>query len=605
MRDLKTSRGMLAIGLACAPLAAFAHGNAAAPSPGWTFDAWVVAPLLISLAWFVIGFARLRARSVRTGSKQAVWFLLGWAVLAGALVSPLHAAGERSFAAHMVEHELLMLIAAPLLVLSRPLGIALWAMPQRWRFRLGEAGLNRGWQRVWGTITAPVVATLLQAVALWGWHAPPAFDLALASPGWHVTQHLCFLVTALLFWWAVLRAHRANVGMAVGCLFFTAVVSGALGALMALSTSPWYVGYARLGLDAYGLNPVEDQQLAGLLMWVPGGLVHAAAGVALLARGLNPRVVAFVALIAVAPAVRAETVYVSDEEANVVHVIQAPDWRVQANIAVGARPRGIAIDRAGKRLYVAVSNDDRIDVIDLATRKVVAHIPSGPDPERFALSPDEKTIYIANEDDALVSFVDIATGKLLAEVPVGAEPEGVAVSPDGRWVVCTSETASLVHFIDAKTREVVDNIPVGTRPRDAVFSTDGRWLWVSSEARATVAVFDMRTRRIVRTIDFDRDARAPDTVQAVGIALTDDGARAYVALGRGDHVAEIDARTGQILRYHPVGHRNWGIDLSRDATRVYAASGLSGDVTVIDTATHRTIATIHTGGKPWGVAVGP
>jgi PQQ-dependent catabolism-associated beta-propeller protein len=561
--------------------------------------------LLVSLVWFSIGFARLRARSVRTGVRQAVWFGLGWVVLAGALTSPLHAAGERSFAAHMVEHELLMLIAAPLLVVSRPLGIALWALPQRWRLRLGEAGLNPPWQRFWQTITAPVVATLLQAVALWGWHAPPAFDLALASPGWHVAQHLSFLVTALLFWWAVLRAHRANVGLAVGCLFFTAIVSGALGALMALSTSPWYVGYARLGLDAFGLDPVQDQQLAGLLMWVPGGLVHAAAGVALLARGLSPRVVAFIALIAMTPAARAETVYVSDEASNVVHVIQAPKWRVEADIAVGARPRGIAIDRAGKRLFVAASDDNRIDVVDLATREVIAHIPSGPDPERFALSRDEKTIYISNEDDALVSFVDIATGRLLAEVPVGAEPEGVAASPDGRWVVCTSESASLVHFIDARTHDVVDNIPVGTRPRDAVFSTDGRWLWVSSEARATVAVFDMHTRRIVRTIDFDRDARAPDTVQAVGIVVSGDGTHAYVALGRGDHVAEIDARTGQVLRYYPVGHRNWGIDLSRDASRVYAASGLSGEVTVIDAKAHRTLATIRTGGKPWGVAVGP
>lgn len=591
--------------LALLPLHALAHGVAASPGAGWTFDAWILVPLLVSLLWFGIGFARLRARSVRTGSKQAVLFGLGWLVLGGALVSPLHAAGERSFAAHMVEHELLMLIAAPLLVMSRPLGMALWALPQRWRLRLGEAGLNPRWQRCWQTITAPVGATLLQAVALWGWHAPPAFDLALASPGWHVAQHLSFLVTALLFWWAVLRAHRANVGMAVGCLFFTAIVSGALGALMALSTSPWYVGYAKLDLDAFGLNPAEDQQLAGLLMWVPGGLVHAAAGVALLARGLNAGVVAVLGLAAIAPAARAETVYVSDEEANVVHVIQAPSWRVQARIAVGKRPRGIAIDQAGKRLYVAVSDDDRIDVVDVKARKVVGHVASGPDPERFALSPDEKTIYIANEDDALVSFVDVATSKLLAEVPVGAEPEGIAASPDGQWVVCTSETASLVHFIDARTHEVVDNIPVGTRPRDAVFSRDGRWLWVSSEARANVAVFDMRTSRIVRTIDFDRDSRAPDTVQAVGIALTDDGTRAYVALGRGDQVAEIDARTGQILRYYPVGHRNWGVGLSPDATRVYAASGLSGDVTVIDAATRRTMATIRTGGKPWGVAVGP
>jgi YVTN family beta-propeller protein len=162
-----------------------------------------------------------------------------------------------------------------------------------------------------------------------------------------------------------------------------------------------------------------------------------------------------------------------------------------------------------------------------------------------------------------------------------------------------------VHFIDAKTHLLMDSIPVGTRPRDAVFSADGRWLWVSSEARATVAVFDMHTRHIVRTIDFDRDDRAPDTVQAVGIALSPDGHSAYIALGRGNQVAEVDAANGVIRRYYSAGSRNWGIALSRDAKLGYAANGLSGDVTVLDLAAHRTLTTIHTGGKPWGVAVGP
>jgi cytochrome c oxidase assembly factor CtaG len=214
-----------------------------------------------------------------------MYFLAGWLVLAGALVTPLHAAGERSFAAHMFEHELLMLAAAPLLVLSRPVGIALWALPHRVRLALAGVGHHVG--GAWRTLTAPVTATLLQAAALWLWHAPRLFDLALADPGWHIVQHLSFLVTALLFWWAVLHGRgERRAGVAIGCLFFTAMVSGALGALMAFSSSPWYAGYAANGLDAFGLTPAEDQQLAGLLMWIPGGLVHAVAGLALLARNL-------------------------------------------------------------------------------------------------------------------------------------------------------------------------------------------------------------------------------------------------------------------------------------------------------------------------------
>jgi len=302
-------------------------------------------------------------------------------------------------------------------------------------------------------------------------------------------------------------------------------------------------------------------------------------------------------------AAHAETAYVSDEQANVIHVIRAPAWTQVERIPVGRRPRGIALSRDGRKLYVAASNDNRIDVVDLATRKVVDTLPSGPDPERFALSPDGRWLYVANENDSLVSFVDITAKKIVREVEVGAEPEGIAVSPDGHWVVCTSETASLVHVIDARSGELVDSIQVGTRPRDAMFSADGRQLWVSSETRATVAVFAMPERRLLHTIDFDRDDGAPATVQAVGMALSP--TRAFIALGRGNAVAEVDPKTFAIRRYFPVGNRNWGIALDARAQRLYAANGLSGDVTVIDLASNRTARTLHTGGKPWGVVVAP
>ena len=128
------------------------------------------------------------------------------------------------------------------------------------------------------------------------------------------------------------------------------------------------------------------------------------------------------------------------------------------------------------------------------------------------------------------------------ETAVGAEPEGMAVSPDGRWVICTSESASLVHFIDAASGKLVDSLLVGTRPRDARFTTDGRQLWVSSETRATVAVFDAATRRLIHTIDFEKE-NPPPNVQAVGMVMTRAGDRVFIALGRGNHVAEIDART--------------------------------------------------------------
>lgn len=284
----------LAWALALAAPVASAHvRDEGAAGIGWTLDAWVVVPLLLAAAWFLAGQLRLRGRSLRpqVHRRQALLFWSGWAIMAGALVSPLHAAGERSFAAHMLEHELLMLVAAPLLVLARPVGVALWALPQGWRQR--AAGLRRdGWFRhPWQVLADPLVATALQIVALWAWHAPVLFDLALAESGWHIAQHVSFVATALLFWNAVLDARllRARTAVAVACLFVTAIVSGALGALMALSSSPWYEGYVALGMTPFGLSPAEDQQLAGLLMWVPGGLVHVLAALMLLARWLRER----------------------------------------------------------------------------------------------------------------------------------------------------------------------------------------------------------------------------------------------------------------------------------------------------------------------------
>lgn len=264
---------------AWAPSAAAHDAGPAGAPPQWTWDPWIVVPLALALILFASGWLRLRARSARATSRldrQAWLFGLGWLVLAGAVLSPLHELGERSFAAHMFEHELLMLVAAPLLVLAHPLPTMLWAFPAAARRGIGAAVRFAPVAATTRAFTAPIPATLLQAAALWLWHAPALFDRALGSDAWHASQHLCFLVTGLLFWSAMF-AQATPRGVAVLCLFATSLVSGALGALMAFALSPWYARYAGLRMAPLGLSPIEDQQLAGMLMWVPGGLVHAGA----------------------------------------------------------------------------------------------------------------------------------------------------------------------------------------------------------------------------------------------------------------------------------------------------------------------------------------
>ena len=271
-------------------LAAPAQAHGLAAQPGWSLEPWIVAPLLLAATLFAVGWTRLRARSSGGAPalhRRAILFATGWLILASALVSPLHQAGARSFAAHMLEHELLMLAAAPLLVLAEPLAIMLWAFPAAGRRTIGRGVHDLGLAGLFRRATEPVTATLIQAAALWLWHAPSLFDRALVSEGWHVAQHVSFLASALLFWSSILTRRPRNPGLAALCLFATSIVSGALGAMMAFSQSPWYRPYALQGMAPFGLTAMEDQQLAGLLMWIPGGAVHAVAALAAIAMVLK------------------------------------------------------------------------------------------------------------------------------------------------------------------------------------------------------------------------------------------------------------------------------------------------------------------------------
>jgi PQQ-dependent catabolism-associated beta-propeller protein len=308
-------------------------------------------------------------------------------------------------------------------------------------------------------------------------------------------------------------------------------------------------------------------------------------------------------------AAQAQTVYVSNEESNLVHVVDGATLKETGRIEVGGRPRGLGLSPDGRLLYVAVSDDNRIAIVDLAGRTVTGHLPSGPDPETFAVSPDGKRLFIANEEDNLISFVDVAGARIAAEVAVGGEPEGTAVSPDGKLVVQASESAAMAHVVDAATGTVVANLMVDTRPRFVAFTPDGRRFWVSSEARGTVAVFETATRKRLGTIDFQEaklvDGSAPDVfVQPVGIVFTRDGRRAFVALGRAKLVAEIDPGSLAIVRTFPVGWRAWNLTLSPDETRLYTANGLSGDMTAIDIQANRIVGSVALGGKPWGIVAG-
>lgn len=269
------------------PFIAIAHpGEPLQPDDlwsAWEFDPGVVIPLLISAFLYTRGARRHRGLTIR--EKFCFW--TGWAMLAIALLSPLHPVGEVLFSAHMVQHEILMLLAAPLLVLSRPLVTFLWGLPFEWRRSIGRWAKAGYVRRTWHIITEPLTAWSIHAVAIWSWHAPFLFQSTLKSELVHTAQHLSFFLSALLFWWVLFYTHgRLAYGAAVLYVFTTAVHTSILGALLTFAPRVWYPAYSST-TQTWGLTPLQDQQIGGLVMWVPAGLVYLAAGLTLFAAWLK------------------------------------------------------------------------------------------------------------------------------------------------------------------------------------------------------------------------------------------------------------------------------------------------------------------------------
>jgi putative membrane protein len=263
--------------------AACAHSLPDGSASQWTFDSWVTGFLALLLICYIAGAINLWTRTLHFNSRRA-WhatvFAAGWLSLAAALMSPLHWLGERLLAFHMIEHEILMAVSAPLLVLARPVGVLLWGLPAKARLAVGRT-LRRTPARVcWDALTKGSSSTVLHGLAIWAWHAPALFDAALTNPLLHRLQHVSFFATAVLFWWSVLRRNSA--GIAAWHVFATMLHTSALGALMALAPRVLYRTDAAAA-SAWGMTALDDQQLAGIVMWVPAGTIYAGIAMFLMA----------------------------------------------------------------------------------------------------------------------------------------------------------------------------------------------------------------------------------------------------------------------------------------------------------------------------------
>ena len=244
----------------------------------------IALPLAALAIVYLVGWTRLASRCparCRPRLMARLTLALGGVTAIAVALLGLHAAAHESFAAHMIQHLLLIAVAVPALLLADPLSAVMWAFPAavRRHARGALAGPSR-LRRAWSALTRMPVAWMLHAGALWLWHIPLAYDAALASGPLHDVEHLVFTGTAVVFWWPVIapapRAHPAPpLGGRIVYLVLGAFQSSALGVFLLASPQPLY---------AYGV--VDDQALGGVLMWAVGGAIDMAAVLVLVYRFL-------------------------------------------------------------------------------------------------------------------------------------------------------------------------------------------------------------------------------------------------------------------------------------------------------------------------------
>jgi putative membrane protein len=258
------------------------------PAPHDLWSTWNLDPILLGgfllAAW---AYRRGQTSGPRrpVDRRRASCFVAALVALGLALLSPLDGLSSALASAHMVQHLLLLLVAAPLLVLSAPSGAILRGSPLavrravgRWRRRLGLPHGNLA------VLRHPAAVWLVSVGAVWFWHAAAPYDAALDSEPLHVLEHASFLLTAVLFWHVIIGvrgAARVSGGLGVLLVFAMAMQSVFLSVLLTFARTPWYSGYAAT-TGPWGLDPLTDQQLAGVLMWIPAGGIYLAVALALL-----------------------------------------------------------------------------------------------------------------------------------------------------------------------------------------------------------------------------------------------------------------------------------------------------------------------------------
>ena len=322
----------------------------------------------------------------------------------------------------------------------------------------------------------------------------------------------------------------------------------------------------------------------------------------------------------------ADKVYVANEGADTVSVLDAASFKTLSNVRVGKMPHNVQVSPDGKLVWItnngepapaseasahkemakvdhdAMGKPGALWAIDTATNAVVAKVAVGLHPAHVVVSPDGRFAYVTNGGDNTVSVIDTSAQRLVATIPVGQFPHGLRISPDGKQVYVANLKGGTVSVIDTASQKEIAQIPAGKGPAQVGFTPDGRLVLVSLSEENAVAVIDQATRKVIRKV-------AVGTVP-IQLYVTPDSRTLLVAnqgtrKKPGRTVSMIDLESFKVAKTVVTGAGAHGVVVDRDGRYAYVTNTYANSVSMIDLKDNKVAKTLPAGKAPNGISVTP
>lgn len=321
----------------------------------------------------------------------------------------------------------------------------------------------------------------------------------------------------------------------------------------------------------------------------------------------------------------ADKVYIANENADTVSVLDAASFKVLTPVSVGQTPHNVQVSPDGKFVWVtnngepdaegapadkgmskgehtAMAKAGAVWLIDTASDAVVARIPVGMHPAHVVLTPDGRFAYVVNAGENAVSVVDASARRVVATIPVGKFPHGIRFSPDGRQAYVANLKGGTVSVIDVASRKEIAQIPVGKGPAQVGFTADGRLAFASLSEERAVAVIDPATHKVTRRISVGTvPIQLYATPDSKTLLVANQGSRSKP----GDTVSMIDLQTFKVFKTLKTGAGAHGVAVDREGRLAYITNSYADTVSVIDIRTRTVVSTVRVGKGPNGVSVSP